>query len=113
MNNSFKDNLEDSNELLNSVEEITPIYLDAHCEESRLRMVELRKKHGREDDILRIDFILDRNIHKPITEESGLLFLDPLGDPDVNRRIVELAKEHGRDPNLLKIDETKNQNFDK
>lgn len=46
MNNSFKDNLEDSNELLNSVEEITPIYLDAHCEESRLRMVELRKKLG-------------------------------------------------------------------
>ena len=41
MNNSFKENFEDSNELRNSIEDITPIYLDAHGEESRLRMVEL------------------------------------------------------------------------
>lgn len=112
MKNSFKDNFEDSNGLLNSIEDVTPIYLDAHGEESRLRMVELGKKHGREDDILRIDLILDRNIHKPIAEKDGLLFLDPHGDPDVHRCIVELAKKYGRDPNLLKIDETKNQNFD-
>lgn len=115
MNNSFKENFEDSNELRNSIEDITPIYLDAHGEESRLRMVELTTKHGRirEDDILKINFLTTpaTNTYEPIAE-SGLLFLDPHGDPDVHHCIVELAKKYGRDPNLLKIDETKNQNFD-
>ena len=84
MNNSCKDNFKDSNELLKSVEDIAPIYLDPHGEGSHCHMVEL-------------------TANEPIVE-SGLLFLDPHGDPDVHRCIVELAKKYGRDPNLLKID---------
>lgn len=85
-----------------------------NCEESRRLMVELAKNHSieRQDDLLKINFTLNQNIHEPIAG-SGLLFLDPHGDPDLNRRIVELAKEYDSDSNLLKIDETKNQNFDK
>jgi hypothetical protein len=107
MKNPRKNDVDVSNEPLKSVEEITPIYIDTHGEESHRRMVELTKIHGIgiQDDLLKIDFNSNQIVQEQVTD-SGLLFIDAHADPVVQRRIVELAQMHGRDQNLLKIDAT-------
>lgn len=99
MSNNKDVDFEGSNELQQSVNENTPIYLDA-IEGERPQQI---KDRLREDDILMINFITtpSSNTYNPVLE-SGLLHVDAHGDKELHSRIVELAQKHSHEPNFSK-----------